>query len=87
MSTTGGTVTVTAPATTPGAGDDATVTAALTPAQDRDLTFEVYRRSGASTYTRVLQKVSAGSLTYSSPVAAPTSSSRARRRPAETRAT
>ena len=68
VSTSGGAVTVTGPATTPGAGESATVTATTTPA--RDLTFEVYRRTGATTYTRVLQKVTAGSLTYSSPIAA-----------------
>jgi M6 family metalloprotease-like protein len=68
LSTSGGAVTVTGPATTPGAGDDVTVSAATTPA--RDLTFEVYRKTGATSYTRVLQRVTSGSLTYSSPVAA-----------------
>src|SRR5262249_37577552 len=68
VSTSGGTVTVTGPATTPAAGDTATVTAAVTPA--RDITFEVYRRNGAGTYTRVLQRVTGGTLAYSSPLAA-----------------
>ncbi|WP_053225640.1 family 16 glycoside hydrolase [Solirubrobacter soli] len=68
VSTSGGAVTVTGPATTPAAGENATFTATTTPA--RDLTFEVYRKTGATSYTRVLQRVTGGSLTYSSPIAA-----------------
>ena len=67
VSTSGGAVTVTGPAHQR-AGENATFTATTTPA--RDLTFEVYRRTTPTTYTRVLQKPTTGSLTYASPVAA-----------------